>query len=620
MKIMWARTAEERARNRHSGFVCFYERQDAEDALHACDETDPFRVGRQIMVRWGRHVKTDLARMKPKGSGPTRSSMTEPGNTAQGEENTLPAIAEERPHSANDTDDNIVQLTAEQQQQQQQRVPSSDKVPYPDYIPWSNRPRINVTIPADENRAFLIATVAQYVASDGVALEQRLMAANTPGSSSDGRRLEFLWHNRTDHHIVDDEHIYYQWRVFSFLQGDSMYRWRTEPFVRFEPNGCVWIPPPLNPEWLERERIEQDQKRLVPPHRKRLHRQRNTTIMENKDGTKSSTGVWNSTGMQDLFDQLFRWELCASRTAVARAMAFCFEHSTDWSIVAQQLEQLLLETTNPSAQSSPDDSQELVETKVAQLYVVSDVLFNCQQPGVKNAFRYRDAIHKMMPRVLMHWRELFHKEGRWTQQKISLALSSVLAAWTNWSVFDAAYMDELQARWEGKEVSTPTPQPRAPGKSVANPSGEHSDDTHSSRSDVDAEKEDNEIGHRISRPVGDWSLVEDEVIPDHEIPVETLTKSDDQGDDNKEQRSSPITDTQSASNRDAKQQLVAGAHRTEDEGEPLDDDMDADGEPLDDDGDADGEPLDDDADADGEPLDDDASADGESLDEGDDER
>ena len=28
-----------------------------EDAMEACDETDPFHVGRRIMMRWGKNVK-----------------------------------------------------------------------------------------------------------------------------------------------------------------------------------------------------------------------------------------------------------------------------------------------------------------------------------------------------------------------------------------------------------------------------------------------------------------------------------------------------------------------------------------------------------------------------------
>jgi hypothetical protein len=38
-----------------------------------------------------------------------------------------------------------------------------------------------------------------------------------------------------------------------------------------------------------------------------------------------------------------------------------------------------------------------INTRLARLYLISDVLFNSQQPGVRNAFRYRDAIEEIAP-------------------------------------------------------------------------------------------------------------------------------------------------------------------------------------------------------------------------------
>ena len=48
---------EERNRRRNTGFVCFMNRDDAEEAMEACDETDPFNNGRLLTLRWGKKVK-----------------------------------------------------------------------------------------------------------------------------------------------------------------------------------------------------------------------------------------------------------------------------------------------------------------------------------------------------------------------------------------------------------------------------------------------------------------------------------------------------------------------------------------------------------------------------------
>ena len=57
---MWPRTAEERARNRNTGFVCFMTRDDAQEAMDAFNEEEVF--GRRMILRWGKNVKKTVKR------------------------------------------------------------------------------------------------------------------------------------------------------------------------------------------------------------------------------------------------------------------------------------------------------------------------------------------------------------------------------------------------------------------------------------------------------------------------------------------------------------------------------------------------------------------------------
>jgi U2-associated protein SR140 len=41
------------------------------------------------------------------------------------------------------------------------------------------------------------------------------------------------------------EHIYYRWRLFSLLQGDSKEDWRMDEFRMFK-GGSLWKPPVKN--------------------------------------------------------------------------------------------------------------------------------------------------------------------------------------------------------------------------------------------------------------------------------------------------------------------------------------------------------------------------------------
>ena len=160
---MWPRTAEERARDRHTGFVCFMNRQDAEDAMMSCDNADPFNVGRPLVLRWGKHVQ----------------KINKVGGVAPIEKRALPS----RPSSSQ-----------------------------PAFDPQKHgRSAITVSIPKSKDRVAFISIVASYVAKDGSALEQLLENEGNP-------RYDFLRlpYNPTEEQR--EEHIYYRWRVYSFAQ------------------------------------------------------------------------------------------------------------------------------------------------------------------------------------------------------------------------------------------------------------------------------------------------------------------------------------------------------------------------------------------------------------------
>ena len=43
-----------------------------------------------------------------------------------------------------------------------------------------------------------------------------------------------------------------------------------------------------------------------------------------------------------------------------------------------------------------------------------------------------------------------------TMNKLNNAVSSVLNAWANWSVYNPVFLDELRARFDGKEMPSPS--------------------------------------------------------------------------------------------------------------------------------------------------------------------
>jgi hypothetical protein len=60
--MMWLRTPEEHTQGRNTGFVCFMNRDDAQEAIDAFQERDPLRTGRRMCLRWGKNVKKTVKR------------------------------------------------------------------------------------------------------------------------------------------------------------------------------------------------------------------------------------------------------------------------------------------------------------------------------------------------------------------------------------------------------------------------------------------------------------------------------------------------------------------------------------------------------------------------------
>ena len=476
VKIMWPRTAEERARQRLTGFVCFYHRQDAEEAMEACNEADPFRNGRRLMLRWGKSVlKGDFKPPQPPLSYSSATSRPPPA---------APQPKPHDRHNANYTVDSLSKRTDEPSKTAETKVSSSSLSLH------KTQSRIKVIVPSDPRRAHAISLVASFVAKDGADLEQRLL--------QDSRNdLTFL----TPHAENMQEHIFYKWRVYAFAQGDTEYVWQTEPFVMVR-QGCVWIPPPVDREAAARQ--EEEERR----QKKEQQRNRQRRPLMKRVDTKNRQQTQRPLSREELneFHSLTRVQLCASREAIAQAMSFCFEKcSHSAPEIADLLKELLLLRTENG----------VVEPRIARLYLLSDVLFNSQQPGVRNAFYYRDAIQQMAPQVFASLGDAANHGGRLTHNKLTKAVSNVLAAWTNWSVYNPTFLDELYARFEGKEITTAT---------TAQGDSENDALTEALQAAKDAEtKEAEDIATQVAStvPRGDWKEVEDDE-DDHENDMSML--------------------------------------------------------------------------------------------------
>eukprot|EP00584_Thalassiosira_punctigera_P015643 CAMPEP_0172550498 /NCGR_PEP_ID=MMETSP1067-20121228/30004_1 /TAXON_ID=265564 ORGANISM="Thalassiosira punctigera, Strain Tpunct2005C2" /NCGR_SAMPLE_ID=MMETSP1067 /ASSEMBLY_ACC=CAM_ASM_000444 /LENGTH=499 /DNA_ID=CAMNT_0013338095 /DNA_START=323 /DNA_END=1821 /DNA_ORIENTATION=+ len=499
---MWPRTAEERARNRNTGFVCFMRRADAEDAIDALCDADPLGTGRRMLLRWGKNVKKTVKfgtggvptnlRKKPrenqatKGSGssankPNRGSLVEESNSSpmrEGGATEPPASRKQNSIGEN----NFSMPSAKSFPSDQASMSESNKTVMPPLGPTYDPAQhsaeaITVIAPSDPRRLKFITTVASFVAKDGSVLEQKLIA-----TQSFNPDFQFLTPHDEGAVLIggadeDDrfaEHIFYRWRVYSFAHGDGLNSWRINPFVMFEPHGRFWIPPPLNTLAAQEEeeaekRRERDMLAAQEERRKLAGMKQDciTTGAQMRRTNLDKGGVIRLNEWETkVFHELLREKLCASQESICEAMAFAFDKSGAAKEISELLREALLESGNGIS----------VDTRIARLFLLSDILFNSQQPGVAmrsnieviflfhsfvkylldtyltaNDVFDADAIEAMSPDVFESLGR--HGGGRMTKNKLRKAVSSVLSAWTNWSVYNSTFMDELESKFEGRKIS-----------------------------------------------------------------------------------------------------------------------------------------------------------------------
>lgn len=484
--------------------------------MDACNETDPFNVGRLLMMRWGKNVKKNVRR----GTGGLADTSNRPNDNPRpnaqeenGEErHNSTAVAGCTPKAAplvasgasiecasQVRDDGFPEgfMLADPEMQAETKIELYDAALHATAA-------IRIESPPDKSRFHFISRVAFYVAKDGVDLEKRLFEEEGKNPLFNFLSLE----NATEEQRNDN--LFYRWRVFSFSQGDTYSIWRTEPFAMFHPSGRYWIPPPLDVEAaaLEREASggaesrpnQRNEDRHKREYRSGRHFQVARSIRRKGRGQVGENPSRLSEEEVLQFEALVRKELTTSREAICRAMAFCF----DKCLAAKEVSNLLREALL-------DDSHVVtIDMKIARLYLLSDVLFNSQQPGVRNAFMFRSTIESMAPEIFSSLGK--HRDmniGRITINKLRKAVSAVLGAWTEWGVYNPVFLDELEAHFEGREVIAEA----AAGDSFG---GSQKAGAHDEESE-ELESLDDVV---VSGPRGDWTeVLASEIDPDGEETV-----------------------------------------------------------------------------------------------------
>nr|CCC91775.1 putative RNA binding protein [Trypanosoma congolense IL3000] len=99
----------------------------------------------------------------------------------------------------------------------------------------STAPQLRVPSDLPVDTTAFIDLVAFYVVQGGPTAEEGIMRreVNNPHFAF----LHSTWN--------DPKQLYYRWRLYSLLQGDTLLKWRTEPYqIERGKDAYVWVPPP----------------------------------------------------------------------------------------------------------------------------------------------------------------------------------------------------------------------------------------------------------------------------------------------------------------------------------------------------------------------------------------
>ncbi|GAB4828740.1 Protein rrc1 [Ancistrocladus abbreviatus] len=368
VKIMWPRTEEERRRQRNCGFVAFMNRADGQAAKDEMQGVVVYEY--ELKIGWGKSVA-------------------------------LPAQALPAPppgHMAIRSKEGATVILSGPSGPPGTTVPNQNS----ELVLTPNVPDIMVQPPDDSHLRHVIDTMALYVLDGGCAFEQAIMQRGR------GNHLfNFLFE------LGSKEHTYYVWRLYSFAQGDTLQRWRTEPFIMITGSGR-WMPPPL-PTAKSPDMEKESGSTYAAGRSRRVEPERTLTDPQ-----------------RDQFEDMLR-ALTLERSQIKDAMGFALDNADAAGEIVEVLTESLTLKETP------------IPTKVARLMLVSDILHNSSAP-VKNASAYRTKFEATLPDIMESFNDLYRSiTGRITAEALKERVLKVLQVWSDWFLFSDVYVNGLRA-------------------------------------------------------------------------------------------------------------------------------------------------------------------------------
>ncbi|KAJ2378616.1 hypothetical protein H4S02_007319 [Coemansia sp. RSA 2611] len=365
LKIMWPRTPEEHGRQHNRAFVSFMDRECATRAIRAMNgkEFD----GCNLRIAWGKPVpipsrpvfalsESDLQELPPTGHPFNAKRPVLAGR--------IFASTSSAAIDCRDDDDTMLE--------------------------------VHVTRPLDQKLVRLIHWTVEHVIKHGPEFECLLISR-----VNDDARFLFL----TQHDLP--EHVYYRWRMYSLLNGDTKSMWRNQMFFMYD-RGPIWIPP----------KVERGEQRMdnIPTGQAEVPSSEAEERAERPRDRLSQRA-------RDRFVRRVRRVCQPEHGVIAEAMVFAIEHAYAAKEVVDVVCDALLD-----ASASPMD-------KLCKLMLVSDILHN-SSAQVANAWRLRQSFEERLDQIFAELAAAYKAiEARLKAEHFRKQVLAVLAVWEAWMMF-----------------------------------------------------------------------------------------------------------------------------------------------------------------------------------------
>ncbi|KAJ6642766.1 U2 snRNP-associated SURP motif-containing protein [Pseudolycoriella hygida] len=388
IKIMWPRSEEEKSRGRNCGFVAYMSRVDAERALKNLNGRDV--MGYEMKLGWGKSV-TIL----------NHPIFIPPALV----EHVMPPPPSGLPFNAQPQLNDIANFPPKEYFLNYSTDPDIKR----DMEEIAYKCIVKVMIPTERPLLALVHRMIEFVVREGPMFEAMIMRREI-----DNPIFRFLFENESP------AHIYYRWKLFSLLQGDTPTEWRQKEFRMFR-KGAIWKPPALN-----------------------FYTQGMPEELISDDGAPECNKGALSTAQRDRLEDLIR-HLTPERSKIGDAMIFCIEHAEAADEICECIEESM---------SSLDT---LVSKKIARLYLISDILHNCSVK-VSNASFFRKSMENHLEQVFTHLRSSFMAlESRLKAEGFKMRVLQVFKAWEDWTVYPRDYLTKLKHIFLGLSLSSDKP-------------------------------------------------------------------------------------------------------------------------------------------------------------------